>query len=462
MSHHSRAQTKVGMNVMDLKVSRFNVSASLPDTTDRVVYNTLTKAILRIPAEIGTSLDMGRLQLDSDTLAVLSENGIVIPDALDEDYLLAHWYNKHKYDRTWLHVMWLPTYECNMACKYCYEEMSGRAAELAHVPQSDQKVTSDDLVEWLEQQYEIQRFQNLQLTLFGGEPLLHTIECLDMARAFREFAEQKPVAFKGSMITNGLCLSSATAVELREQGVDNIQVTLDGTRDAHDERRMARDGQGTFDRIYRNLQDCVRAGIGSILNLRVGFDLHNIHSIHPLLDQMDQDGFPQGGVHAAPAPIVPTIANQEHCRRFMCSHSDLTEHTPKLVDLFLQHGFQINEAVLPRRAGLCGAIVENNYVVDPYGVLYKCGGLVGLEAAAIGTLKPFRLNGRAVAFLERNLWADCLKCTFAPLCGGGCRSDALAEQGTADARVCNRTLYEKCLPALLSTVYSVKASQTES
>ena len=132
------------------------------------------------------------------------------------------------------------THRCNLHCKMC-----GQWGEAGVTrKQAPQYVTGElsaaELVKIIES---LAAFKP-NITLFGGEPLLHK-GCLDVIRHIKQNR------MHCLMITNGSLLGTV-AQELVSLGLDELNVSLDGDAGLHDSIRGM---PGLFDTITRGLAD---------------------------------------------------------------------------------------------------------------------------------------------------------------------------------------------------------------
>src|SRR5690606_20137919 len=126
-----------------------------------------------------------------------------------------------------------PTLNCNFRCTYCYQH------HLKGVMRADVRnriaayvAASDGL-------------QDLHVTWFGGEPLL----AMTVVEGLSERFLAGPHRYSASIVTNGSRLTPAHSRRLVELNVTRAQITLDGPRDLHDQRRPLAGGAPTFDAI---------------------------------------------------------------------------------------------------------------------------------------------------------------------------------------------------------------------
>ncbi len=86
------------------------------------------------------------------------------------------------------------------------------------------------------------------ITFYGGEPLLER----DLLRRCMEHARRVNPEVTFNVQTNGYCLDRETFRMLRRHDC-TVSVSLDGSREVHDQWRTLPSGRGTFDRILSNL-----------------------------------------------------------------------------------------------------------------------------------------------------------------------------------------------------------------
>lgn len=110
------------------------------------------------------------------------------------------------------------TDRCNLKCRHCYIKEKG-ARELS-INQIRNVLT------------EFEEMQGLRILITGGEPLLHS--------KFNEINEMLPeFSIRKVLFTNGLLLNRET---LKRLNAHEIQISIDGMEDAHDQIR----GKGSF------------------------------------------------------------------------------------------------------------------------------------------------------------------------------------------------------------------------
>jgi uncharacterized protein len=135
-----------------------------------------------------------------------------------------------------------PTMLCNFKCPYCYESSEIRA----NGAMIDDR-TAASIVIALNDCFNKIKFNRLSINWYGGEPLLGLKKISEIAPLINEFANKNDIAVKSDIITNGSLLSADAVKTLLDCGVETAQVTMDGAREIHNSRRLAKDGRPTFD-----------------------------------------------------------------------------------------------------------------------------------------------------------------------------------------------------------------------
>lgn len=141
-----------------------------------------------------------------------------------------------------LELIILPTEKCNFRCTFCYEDFEIGAMSEGTILGIENLISR-----------RVPTLEKLRLSWFGGEPLVAKKIVLRIASHAKLVCEQHNVNFDGGLTTNAYLLTSDLAALLISLKQNFFQITLDGWKAAHDDRRKRADGLGTFDQIWENL-----------------------------------------------------------------------------------------------------------------------------------------------------------------------------------------------------------------
>ena len=199
------------------------------------------------------------------------------------------------------------------------------------------------------------------------------------------------------------------------------QITLDGRREIHDNRRPMVGNHPTFDKILGNIAE---ADPGLAITIRVNVDQSNVDTLASLFDQLDVAGL-LGRVTVYFAPVAAyTDVCADVANYCMTDRSWARVESP-LHLLALNRGY--GAPGLPRaRRNVCLADRASALVIVPSGLVFKCWNDVTNPSQAIFDLS----RGERTPSMEENLsrwlnWGpfqfpECEACTLLPLCMGGC------------------------------------------
>lgn len=171
----------------------------------------------------------------------------------------------------------LPTEQCNFRCSYCYEDFEIGRMKPSVVAGLKRLLLSRS-----------QSLRTLQLSWFGGEPLLALPVIRDVLSYAAGLAGENSFSMNSSMTTNAYLLNSDTLTELTNLGVTEYQITLDGPRETHDRTRLRADGAGTFDVIFKNIMDAHRSPHSFRATLRVHYSESTAVEVTSLLLELSQ------------------------------------------------------------------------------------------------------------------------------------------------------------------------------
>ena len=182
------------------------------------------------------------------------------------------------FSRETLHLIILPTENCNFRCVYCYERfVKGKM--------SDGVLRA--VLLFLNKMSEV--YKRIHLSFFGGEPLLAYDVILKVLEHMRGLRERKGIDYDADMTTNGYLLTPERFARLVELGVKGYQITFDGYRDFHDRVRITVGGTKTFDRILNNLREMKRTNYDFNVLLRLHVHRENVESLKRLIDLLSQE-----------------------------------------------------------------------------------------------------------------------------------------------------------------------------
>lgn len=178
-----------------------------------------------------------------------------------------------------LHLIVLPTEGCNFRCTYCYEEF--RLSRM-------KREVREGLARFIQKR--ASNLKRLNLSWFGGEPLLAYDIILDLLHTVERVRAEKPdLEFVSEMTTNGYNLTVERFQELLGLGVTRYQISLDGPQAEHDKRRVKANGEGTFEQIWNNLLSFREIEGDFEVVLRLHVDRDNLFQIPSVIREIAEN-----------------------------------------------------------------------------------------------------------------------------------------------------------------------------
>ena len=464
-----------------MQPSMFNVRVPLEDRDEVFLMNTFTDAQLIVSREVAELLDgLGTGILPSplthehrDALTTLTENGFIVESREADRQNLREYFRNVYENQEQLRVTVLTTLQCNFACGYCFQGDHGDYNKHAAKMSLE---TAESVARWAEARLDTLGPESFVLTFFGGEPLLNLPVVYFLAERMWSACQARGVRMLINIITNGLLLTPEVVDRLLPYGLSGVKVTLDGDRDMHNRMRPLRGGQGTFDKIVKNIRliagKC-RIAIGG------NFDEESVETYPALLDFLRGQDFADKLSRVAFKPVIrqppsapapPAKAGKfigltavgsnnkplngtcmtsagggtsicDSCNFIDEKMSFLREETKK-------RGFSTVDGV---HMGPCEIHRKHAHTIGPDGAMYACPGFTGDQRMSTGHIDGRQESWRqsaAARFEALAAWKQCNDCAFIPVCAGGCTVAAHTELGDLNAPNCHKPSFEAGLVTL--------------
>lgn len=341
--------------------------------------------------------------------------------------------------------MFIPSFVCNLACDYCFEgELTTKSPRMTE----EMIEAAFDSIPMIQELHE--NSGPPYITLFGGEPLLdNPYQHWAVEEILRRAYDR---GYPSTAISNGVDLDKYVPL-LKRYGCNEVQVSLDGTPEVHDQRRVFRNGKPTFHRIERSIDAALDAGVRVLIRLLVDRDsIDNMPQFaefarakgwigHPLMTLFY--GFTKQTTFLYVTPDHPEEKRQRMVR------GDVKAGLRDAFYAMLEANPLVDALLRPDPARIRSAVMEGDRVhpnlqgcsagtsviaFDPHGKLYGCPETVGRPQHACGEYAPeFRYShGYREPWRHRHVDTVpmCRDCNVKLFCGGGgCPIKAWAASG---------------------------------
>lgn len=403
---------------MRLKKSFYNVEVD-KFQDNILIFNSYTSALGLMDKKTQNlyynieSIEDWNTTLDEEArsnIKIMIENGFLVAFDLDEAASLDVLGDMQKYNPTALNLVIAPTLNCNMACPYCYENKKNK--------RFDSKVKKS-IIDFVRNYINKYLIKTLSITWYGGEPLLEKDAIKELSQAFKEICEDKNINYQAHIVTNGSLMDYETGTMLKEAGINIVQITVDGMEETNNQRRILKNGQNSFEIITNNIKACQNL---FKISVRVNVDKSNKEEVDKLYNFFtDRKKFGENvRIYFAQ---VKKISDSCSISSHQCfSNKEFSDLEMDLLNRINSGSHPTGTFNYPSSKILsCSALQLHSFVIDPDGNLYKCWEEIGIAEKSVGNIfDGFKLNSRAVQWLNLRLPDECSACKIRPICLSGC------------------------------------------
>ena len=265
-----------------MKQSQYNILHKMSSPSYCIAYNSFSNSLALLNEEEYETIceieSNAEISLNQEFEKKLREGNFIVDDNENELELVRERLLRARYSSNSLGLTIAPTMDCNFACTYCYEKGHRNRGRLDEITQSNIVKLVEDTSPTI---------RRLEVTWYGGEPLL-CIDIVDsLSRAFKRICEKVNIDLNMSIITNGYLLTKDVAAHLQELGISFCQITVDGSKEQHNKRRIHIEGCDTYDTI---LDNACNASDYFQISIRVNTDKNNLDAIHHVKQQIERRG----------------------------------------------------------------------------------------------------------------------------------------------------------------------------
>ncbi len=316
---------------------------------------------------------------------------------------------------------------CNMRCKYCFyaDEMSNRDCKSYGI------MSTEVLEETVKRAFEYsERDGFLGLMFQGGEPTLAGIDFYRDLVGYIKKYNKKNIRTDLGLQTNGYAIDSEFAKLLAENDF-LVGLSIDGTKDIHNENRIDAEGKGTHGKVLHaaRLFDeyKVRYNTVTVVTSETARRITSIYNFYK------KNGF----VWQQYIPCLDPLGAEddkyltsEQYGDFLCRLFDLWYADMISGKYIYNRTFENYVGVImgrhPEECGMCGFCTVQ-YVLEADGSVFPCDFYVldGYRLGNFVTDSKEDIDRRAaeLGFVEvsKNINEKCRSCKWVALCRGGCR-----------------------------------------
>lgn len=396
-----------------MKISNYNV---LKEINNKIlVYNSFSKAsiLLETNDKIKAFEDIDEFEkLSNEERKMLIDNGFVVEDDRDEFNEIKYVYEQKFFDTKYFNIILVPSLLCNFGCPYCCEKDYTCGKE-------NIKKYFNVLKKYAEKNFHLHNV--VQISLFGGEPLIYINECLEFLAWVEEDSKKYKYEYFTSIVTNGSLLTEKILNDLFKYNLYSLQITIDSDKENHDSMRVFKNGNPTFDLLLENSNMVIEKSKNQKnfkFVLRINLNNTSVEKVRSTLENIKIEN--RKNVYLLIRAIYNTHAYSE-------KNDNSVNELKEYFDLGTEMGFNIlKEKYNYQTCEACGD--RKNFYLMPDLSLWKCINDIGYDRCKIGYLT----NDGNVELIPQNIinWykkcmsaftdEECKKCKLLPDCFGGC------------------------------------------
>ena len=389
-----------------MQYSKFNHICKLPNSDEYLLFNFMTGSMLKLNQETNNKMKDIKL-LNKDEITMLKENGFLIEDFDEIDYL--KFGNKlNCADEELLSILIAPTMECNFNCPYCFEH-HGKGFMTEEI--------QNEIITFIENSLKTHNHKNLFVYWFGGEPLLAIDIIAKMSQKIIELTKKYDIKYSSAMSTNGYLLTEKNINILEKCKLNRIQVTLDGMKEKNDKTRILKNGEGSFDVIVDNLK---KLKTNITIHIRTNLNRENeveFKELNNLVNEIKKENNIDISLYGAHMSVYDF--NNENVDALELSIKEYS-------DILKQNNMIGANKHQNCRFAFCDAARLYSFCFDEKGNMYKCWNDIGnLQFKYDNVVEANKkganfLNKNALDLLSKSFPEECVNCKVLPVCMGGC------------------------------------------
>ncbi|MDR2835658.1 MAG: radical SAM protein [Bacteroidales bacterium] len=406
-----------------------------------IIYNLFNKKIFAITNEKFKLLqdkNFSKLKQEKPHFFTAMEKlGVIIPESFNELDYIKMMSRKIIFGQEEYRLTINPTLECNFNCWYCYEQ---------HNNGKMSKETMNAIVEHIKLKIKDKSLKYLNLSWFGGEPLLYFEEVLfPLAKELKILSIENDIIFTNSITTNGYLIDEKRNMSFQEIELNSFQITIDGNKETHNKIRFNKNDKKSFDTIINNI-NLLSENINNKILVRINYTQQSIKNI---------------------IDILPYFSEKAKKNIFFLFQQVWQETGIKTVSAedykieFEKLGFQIKNNRINDSYYNCYADRVEQAVINYDGNVYKCTARDFVNQIPDGKLCEnggIEWDYNLISKRFGNTTFEnkhCIVCDFLPVCMGPCSQKMIEVKETSDfSLICLKQGVKKVLDAEIDNYIS--------
>jgi len=353
--------------------------------------------------------------------------------------------------------------DCNLRCKYCSAQF-GRFGIKPSVKLMTKNIAAKSI------DFYLKNFDNLfnpPIILFdGGEPLLN----FEVIKFCVEYARNINSQTCFSLTTNGSLIDRENA-EWLVNNIGDIIISIDGTKQIHDENRVYENGNGSYNDAIRGLR-LIQEYANNNYTVRTSIPngKNYLECIHNIWDLGVSSVIANCSVESNFISSRKFRMNKKEWLSFFKEWEILANEITNYIISDTKnkniHLFNLYfDSIAYRRPLLRGCGIGRRVSITTDGSIYMCNGLTGIKNYKIGDI----YNGINYDFskfekIYNDYYEKCQSCWARFICGTGCIAQSIKYNELDDSFPVSRScdFNKKAIESVIYMYYKIKTEKKNS
>lgn len=414
-----------------MKFSRYLIVNKI-DNDFSLLYSTKSGEYIRIRNSIYDRISNGIYSNnETEIINILFEKSFLVDSNKDEFFeVMKNFKNKSNDNEGNLSLTIQPTANCQLGCSYCGQNHQNINVDI---------LKARIIIKYVKSILNKSSYKLLNIVWYGAEPILGIKAIRTFSDEIIHFCKENNIKYTASIITNGVSLNEKVFEDLAKREVINYQITLDGTKEIHDNSRFLKKGKGrTYDRIIKNITSVTENKLyeDKKCNILIRYNVHkeNLADVDNLIKELVDRGL-NSKVSMNFAPIHDWGGNDAE-NNIGISPELFAEYEMDWMMLLDENKFRTIDRYLPNpKRTTCMLTDSKSELIDaklrisncwetPYTEEFDYDNSPFFIGSILSNNKKVRNQmpiGNWYDNIEQNTHTNwCKNCIFLPSCGGGC------------------------------------------
>lgn len=337
------------------------------------------------------------------------------------------------------------TSRCDLKCRYCFEN---------HLKRSDAKLQDIKLFAKLlgKSLKNNRKIKKVELTLFGGEPLLRFDSCCLLLSLVKEICLRQGVSYKFAMTSNGMIVDKQELNDLKNLGLTDIQITFDGWKGSHDETRKI-GGKG-YEDLLKNV-----SWLGKSFSLILKYNIRkqNVNDFTNFIVDIKNLRLKNATIKLE--ALQSTLTNKDDTFYFSSHDQKLAGTYFDLAKMVVANDFKVDVSSVMKPP--CMVSMSNSLMIEPDGDISACVSAYKISNLYLGSIRRMK-NSQLLTSCKRGktkikngifeaMKKKCVpeKCPYFPICETGCLFAKETLKMDYDTPYCRKKYFDKLIPEFI-------------